>query len=243
MKGSHLPLNGLKWVSVPAAISGPVANNIPTTLTFSVQGGENVDCAFTDTANTGQYKPTNCKAGEFYLTDSLTLNGACPVGSTCPTVDNVFNNPPDACGATLNASAHLLGDLNCPNAEIGLRLAGSIVNLEGRGHKIIAPAASTGLFVQGTASIDNVNVSGVTKGAGLMAYNPESLVVSKSTFSGNQIGIQIYSESKEAVQLSIEENTITGNSEFGVRMTGEEGFLASYPRFVENNLSNNKGYA
>lgn len=148
------------------------------------------------------------------------------------------------CGDTVTSSVTLAADLSCPlTTGFALNVVGANITVDGGGHKIIAPLASAGLFVQGAnITVRNFKINGVLNGDGILAYETPNARLVGNDVSGNSQGIVVYADTGVVNGMEISRNVARGNALFGVR-TGYDapGAIVS-PSIHDNDLSNSGSY-
>jgi hypothetical protein len=144
------------------------------------------------------------------------------------------------CGAVITQSMSLAADLNCPTTTgYALIVEGNGTVLNGAGHKINAPLAAVGIFVNGTNDkVENVTVNGITQGTGIEAYDSPGVSIIGSNFSGNQTGIELYAETTVMSDVAVVGNVATGNSSFGLRTSWDTTGQIQWPAIQLNNFAN-----
>jgi hypothetical protein len=148
------------------------------------------------------------------------------------------------CGDTITSSMSLAADLICPTTTgFALNVLGANITLDGKGHKIVAPLAAAGVFVQGANdTVRNLTVNGVRGGDGILAYEAPGVRIYANDVSNNLQGIVLYADSTANSGADVWNNVARGNTLFGIR-TGFDapGSLVS-PRIRGNDLSASGSY-
>jgi parallel beta-helix repeat protein len=85
--------------------------------------------------------------------------------------------------------------------------------------------------------------SGITNGSGIFAGNTKGLTVTGNSFTGNSVGITLYASSEDMTGVTISNNILSGNSQFGVRTSMDSPGLIDNPVFSQNDFSNSGSYA
>ena len=185
--------------------------------------------------------------GDLILADTVSMsvlsctNGSCSIDSSA---GSLFSNALQACGGTANNSLHFLASLNCPDSSAPLTVVGNSLVVDGRGHGIVAPNAKNGLYVAGkNIAVQYLTISNVTGGNALFAYNSDGLQVLNSTFNGNGIGVQLYVDSINASAIKISNNQLAANSSYGIKITGDNGYLVNLPSITNNDFSSSGDFA
>lgn len=143
------------------------------------------------------------------------------------------------CGDVITSNVTLAADLLCPTTTgFALYVEGSNITFDGNGHKIVAPLAAAGLFVQGSNNtIRNLKVNGVGGGDGILAYDTPGLHVTGNDLSGNLQGFVLYADSGVIDGVDIKGNVARNNALFGIRVGFDAPASILSPRVRGNDVS------
>ena len=158
--------------------------------------------------------------------------------------DSGYNTTPLQCGDVITANTVMVQDLVCPNTTgFAVLIEGNGITLDGNGHKIIAPQAAAGVYIQGSGdTVQNVDVEGVQV-YGLFAYDSPGITFINNNTSNNLIGMEIYTDNVVISSPQIIGNTSTGNIAYGMRTgQGNTGQIIN-PTIRKNDFSNTQGFA
>ena len=149
------------------------------------------------------------------------------------------------CGDIITSSAKIANDLNCPNTTgFALLVEGNNISVDGNGHKITAPNAAAGLYVQGSGvSVSAFQINGISNGYGIFAYSSPAVSIRNNNVSQNQTGIMLYTDNLQMSSVSVSGNIATGNSLFGVRSGQDGSGNIDNPKIQNNDFSNSGSYA
>jgi hypothetical protein len=153
---------------------------------------------------------------------------------------SLVENSHAACGGLADADTHFLGNVSCPNAGwAALQFSAQGKTLHGRGHSLIAPKVSLALFAMGDGlTIRDLKQSGTPNGTGLQAYNTDHLVVRDSSFRGNSVGLNVYTDAMDPQAIAIVHNDLSNNAYIGLKFNGDNGHRAANPYLAKNDISN-----
>ena len=143
-----------------------------------------------------------------------------------------------ACGDIISQSITVANDLNCPDVTgFALRILGSNITINGNGHKISAPSASAGIYVEGESNIvANFDVQNISSGYGLLAYNANGVKILSNNFSKNSIGIMLYTDRDVTANVLIQGNRAQSNSFAGIRTFSDKPGKIVNPTIRNNDL-------
>jgi hypothetical protein len=151
----------------------------------------------------------------------------------------------NACGGLALTSVHLLQNLTCtaPN-HVGLEVMGHgkyVVN--GHGYAIKSPGSEIGLFVMGdNGVVEQLSVSNVAGGYGMMAYDTNGLQLVSNRFSQNLVGAYIYTDNANTTKIVVKRNDMSGNA-FSALIFSGDGKQTDNPQISSNDFGNTGGYA
>ena len=148
------------------------------------------------------------------------------------------------CGDTINASVALAADLVCPLVTgFALNVVGSNITVDGNGHRIVAPLAAAGLFVQGSNNvIRELRINGILGGDGILAYEAPNVHILYNDVSNNSQGIVVYADSNPLSGAQITNNVARNNLLFGVRTGYDAPGAVVSPVIRGNDLSGSGSY-
>ena len=148
------------------------------------------------------------------------------------------------CGEQITANTTLTQDLLCPTTTgFALQVIGNNITLNGNGHKIVAPLAAAGVYVQGQSdTVKNIKVNGAQT-YGIFAYDAPGISILNNDVSGNSIGIEIYAESTHITNALVQGNIAHGNSVFGLRTSQDGVGTVDSPSIRLNDFSQSGSYA
>ena len=148
-----------------------------------------------------------------------------------------------ACGDVITTSITVGNDLNCTDSGFALRIIGNNIVVNGNGHKISAPNAAAGIYVEGnTDTVANFSVQG-TQGYGLMAYNASHVQILSNNFSYNSIGIMIYADNGDTTAPIIRSNIAMYNSFAAIRTYSDVPGSITNPLIQYNDFRFSGNYA
>jgi hypothetical protein len=148
------------------------------------------------------------------------------------------------CGDTITQSITVANDINCSTTGFALRVVGDNITVNGNGHKIIAPLASAGLYVQGLNDIvSSFDIQGISGGYGIMGYNSSSLKVISNNLSNNMIGLMIYTDRGETASPVVMMNKAQSNSFAAVRTYSDDPGTITHPIIRKNDFRLSGQYA
>jgi hypothetical protein len=148
------------------------------------------------------------------------------------------------CGDTVTSSVTLAADLLCPTVTgFALNVVGNNITVDGNGHRIIAPLASAGLFVEGSNNtIREMRINGILNGAGIMAYEAPNVHILYNDVSNNSQGIVVYADSNPLNGAKITNNVARNNLLFGIRTGYDAPGAVVSPLIRGNDLSGSGSY-
>ncbi|MGZ3668306.1 MAG: right-handed parallel beta-helix repeat-containing protein [Bdellovibrionota bacterium] len=159
-------------------------------------------------------------------------------------IQAVFPNVNSACGGLAKTNVHLLQNLVCsdPN-HVALEVWGAKNVVEGHGFAVKSAGSEIGLFISGDdTAVRNIDVSGVSGGYGMMAYDTNGLRVTSSRFRSNLVGANIYTDSVNTTNVQVLGNDMSGNA-FSALIFSGDSKQTDNPIITGNNFANTGGYA
>jgi len=148
------------------------------------------------------------------------------------------------CGDTVTASMALAADLVCPTTTgFALNVIGDNIVLDGNGHKIVAPLASAGVFVQGSNdTIRELRINGIQGGDGILAYETPGIKITDNDVSSNGQGIALYADTGAVTDVKIQNNLARNNALFGIRTGFDAPGAIVSPQIRNNDLGGNGSF-
>ena len=256
-------------LGVPASVTVTAgrANESNVRIRYITEGGTNASCYYNRSAN-GSFAFDFCTATAYEnVCDSgwgvfckAALNLGIDAGDTviaravqlplargnsAERLQAVIPGVNAACGGLSLTSVHLLQNLTCtaPN-HVALEVIGQgkyVVN--GHEYAIKSAGSEIGLFVTGdNGVVENINVSNVAGGYGMMAYDTNGLQVVNNRFTQNLVGANIYTDNVDTTNVQVQRNNMSGNAFTALIFSGD-GKQTINPVIAANDFGNTGGYA
>lgn len=149
------------------------------------------------------------------------------------------------CGMIIDKNTTMTEDLDCPDYRgFAVQILGDNITLNGKGHKIIAPKATAGIFMNGKHNtVINTKVNGLTEGFGILAYNSPEAGILLNDFSDNWVGIVFFVDNTVANNVQIVNNKVLRSSAFGIRALQDSPGVIESPQIEKNDLRNSRDFA
>jgi hypothetical protein len=170
-----------------------------------------------------------------------------PPAFAAPTSADSVNRPARTlqCGEIVDDNLTMQADLVCPGfAGKVLTLKGTRHVLNGNGHRIIAPNAQVGVWIEGSWNeVRDLEVSGLNHGVAISAADTPYLEIRRSIFNDNQVGIRLEATRTEMQGIWIHDNQVRHSSQFGILASQSARGHIRLPQFWQNDLSQSRRQA
>ncbi len=149
------------------------------------------------------------------------------------------------CGIIIDKNTTMTEDLDCPDYRgFAVQILGDNITLNGKGHKINAPKATAGIFMNGKHNtVLNTKVNGLTEGFGILAYNSPEAGILLNDFSDNWVGIVFFADNTTANNVQIINNKVLRSTAFAIRVQQDAPGVIDAPQIEKNDLRSSRDFA